>query len=127
NPLALLYLEMAMVHRVWFDRHADLYARTTADSVSRALRMNPQRLPALRDARMELRHLLHAALDDAGADILVCPSALSSPAFFETATRDASMSAIWSAAGLPAASVPAGAARDGTAFGLQLVGRFNGD
>ncbi len=60
-------------------------------------------------------------------DVLLTPSSLGTPPAGLAATGDAQCNAIWTLAGTPCVTLPAGMARNGLPLGIQLIGARFGD
>ena len=60
-------------------------------------------------------------------DVWICPAAVGPAPEGIDSTGDPAMNLPWTFAGLPAATVPAGTARNGLPLGLQCVSRFGND
>jgi Asp-tRNA(Asn)/Glu-tRNA(Gln) amidotransferase A subunit family amidase len=118
--------EMAQSHLAWFPKYESLYRPRTAELIRTGLGVSATELAEARSARQALREALHAAMDSSGIDAWICPSATGpAPAGIES-TGPPSMQLPWTHAGLPVATIPAGAIGD-LPLGMQLVGRFDAD
>jgi Asp-tRNA(Asn)/Glu-tRNA(Gln) amidotransferase A subunit family amidase len=119
--------EIAQAHAGWFPQFGHLYRdETTAAILAGQLIGRGEYLQALR-AREQFRGAIMDAMSVAGIDLWITPAA-TGPAPAETwHTGDPIMCLPWSYARLPAASLPAGRARNGLPLGLQLVGGSGAD
>lgn len=122
----LMIAEFAAEHADRFERWGPIYSGSAADQVDRGRLVTPERLSYALAGREELRARVAAYLDDAGADVLVVPSALGPAPLGLHFTGDPRMNAPWTHAGVPTVSLPAGTL-DGLPLGVQVVGRFGLD
>jgi Asp-tRNA(Asn)/Glu-tRNA(Gln) amidotransferase A subunit family amidase len=74
-----------------------------------------------------VRHQIEQVMEAAGIDLWICPAALGPAPAGIASTGSPYMNLVWTHAGLPALSVPAGRTPAGLPLGLQLVGRFHAD
>ena len=123
---SLLNGEMAAVHAAWFDRHADLYRPRTAAAILKGRTVSAGEIEIARARQLSLR-LIEQVMDTAGVDVLALPSSNGPAPEGLEVTGWADMTGLWSYAGLPCVSLPAGFARNGLPLGLQLVAPFGAD
>jgi len=114
-------------HAAWFERYEALYRPRTAALLRQGRGLSGEVLAEGRASCADLRARLHAAMDAAGIDAWVCPSALGEADKGLLGTGSPAMNLPWTHAGLPALSIPAGTGPCGLPLGLQLVGRFGRD
>lgn len=117
----LLHGEMAIVQATWFDRFAHLYRPRTADAIREGQKVTTERLRGCREAKPILTHQLQELASLAGIDCWICPSARGVASVGYQDTGDATMTGLWSYAGLPAISLPVFDGPDGLPLGVQLV------
>jgi Asp-tRNA(Asn)/Glu-tRNA(Gln) amidotransferase A subunit family amidase len=118
--------EMAIEHGAWMDEHLNLYRQRTREILLRGREVPEGRLREARDGRAALRSRLHDAMDSAGIDLWISPSATGPAPRGIDSTGDPIMNLPWTHAGMPALSLPAGWVGR-LPVGLQVVGRFGGD
>jgi Asp-tRNA(Asn)/Glu-tRNA(Gln) amidotransferase A subunit family amidase len=123
----LLLAELANVHRRLFDSHAARYRPRTAAAIRVGLAIPPSRRDECRALLPHLRRSIEQAMVDAGIDVWICPSSLGPAPVGLELTGYVETTLIWSWAGLPCISVPAGQSAGGLPLGLQIVGRFGAD
>lgn len=126
----VLAAEVAAVHRSWFQRYGERYHAKTRELIELGQTIPAEEVAAGRTARTQLRHGLHRAMDDAGIDLWLTPSAPGpAPAGLES-TGDPVMNLPWSQSGLPTLGLPAGRApkdAGGLPLGVQLAARWGMD
>ena len=123
----LLVFEMARHHARWFPRFEERYRPRTAAAIRDGLEVPFGYAAEVRAGRRRVRAQIHEAMDAAGVDVLVCPSAAGpAPAGLDS-TGDPMLQLPWTHAGVPVVSLPWGHAANGLPLGLQLVGRFMDD
>lgn len=123
----LVFAELAQEHAVMSVQHRGLYRPRTMEVIEIGRTVPAEELAAGRANIARLRAELEAAMDAAGIDLWVCPAACGPAPAGLHATGDPAMNLPWTHAGLPALTLPAGAADNGLPLGLQLVGRFGAD
>ncbi len=123
----MIAAELALEHAVWFDRYRELYRPRTAELILQGRTVTEERLREAREHRLEFRARLHSALEEAGADLWICPAAPDVAPVGLEVTGSPALNLPWTHAGLPAITLPAGRGMLGLPIGLQLVGRFGAD
>jgi len=123
----LVFAEMASVHAAWFAQYEQLYRPRTAEAIRKGQEIGVVELAAARAGCLKLRRELEMLMIQEGIDLWLCPAAPgSAPEGIQT-TGNAIMNLPWTHAGLPAITLPAGAAPNGLPLGLQVVGAFRAD
>jgi Asp-tRNA(Asn)/Glu-tRNA(Gln) amidotransferase A subunit family amidase len=123
----LVFAEFAREHAAIYTRYASLYRKRTAEIIDIGKTVSDQELARLKRNCSVLRKELETAMDTAGIDLWVTPSALGPAPEGIHATGDPNMNLPWTHAGMPAITLPAGKARNGLPLGLQLVAPFGAD
>jgi Asp-tRNA(Asn)/Glu-tRNA(Gln) amidotransferase A subunit family amidase len=123
----LMLGEGAQQHRAWYTRYRSLYRPRTAALIEQGRRVTKAQLARARAGQSELRERLHAIMDAEGTDLWASPAATGPAPHGLSSTGDPAMNRVWTYAGLPAISLPAGRARGGLPLGLQLCARFDDD
>lgn len=118
--------ELALVHSTWLEEYEPFYRSSTASRIREGAAVTTGRLARSRAGRFEIRAFIEERMDEAGIDILICPSAPGTAPKGLSNTGDQVMNVPWTYAGLPAVSLPAGTIR-GLPVGLQCVTRFGAD
>ncbi|WP_078850001.1 amidase family protein [Streptomyces sp. NRRL F-5126] len=119
--------EVARTHAEWYARYGRLYRPETAKAIEEGRAVTRDAYERARGERAEFRARLALAMDAAGVDVWIAPSA-TGPAPRSLATTGSSVMCLpWSHAGLPSLTVPAGAAPCGLPLGLQCVARQGAD
>ncbi|MEP6664900.1 MAG: amidase [Nocardioidaceae bacterium] len=127
NNLVINRYEFARTHADWFDRHRSGYRDKTARSIEDGRAIAPAEYHASLRHLASFRLRLDELLESLGVSALVTPAATgAAPVGIET-TGNPAMALPWTYAGLPAASLPAGQAKNGMPLGIQLVGRRGED
>ncbi len=125
--MLLVFAEMASVHAAWFAQYEQLYRPRTAEAIRQGQAIGVEELAAARAGCLKLRRELQALMVQEEIDLWLCPAAPgSAPEGIQT-TGNAIMNLPWTHAGLPAITLPAGAALNGLPLGLQVVGAFRAD
>lgn len=119
--------EMALEHRQWFQEYRALYRPKTAQLILEGLDVEEGDLESARAGRLKLRQEIQSAMDSKGIDLWVTPAALGPAPEGLDSTGSPAMSLPWTHAGMPALSLPAGAASNGLPLGLQFVARYMDD
>jgi Asp-tRNA(Asn)/Glu-tRNA(Gln) amidotransferase A subunit family amidase len=123
----LVAAEAARVHAGWFKRYRDLYHPRTTELIERGQRVGDAALARALEGRDKLRVELATLMDEHSLDLWLSPSAPGPAPHGLASTGDPAMNLPWTHAGLPAVSLPSGAAPNGLPLGLQLVGRWQAD
>ena len=123
----LAAVELAAIHQEWFARHEALYRPRTAAWIREGQTIDDHEEGLAVLGRAELRRTLHAVMDEHGIDAWICPAAPGPAPRGLASTGNPVLNLPWTYAGLPAATIPAGAAANGLPLGLQIVGRFRSD
>ncbi len=118
--------ELARVHTAWFAAHAGDYREETAATIRAGQRLTDADHAAGRAGLDAVRDDLARTMDAAGIDLWIAPAARGPAPAGLGSTGDPVMDLPWSAAGMPAVTLPAGRV-DGLPVGLQLVARRDGD
>jgi len=119
--------ELAEAHSAWFEAHRDLYRPATRNLILEGLQVDPGELARARRGYQELREEVEALMARAGLDLWACPATLGPAPEGLGSTGDPAMNLVWTQAGLPALTLPAGRAANGLPLGLQLVAPFMAD
>jgi Asp-tRNA(Asn)/Glu-tRNA(Gln) amidotransferase A subunit family amidase len=123
----LIAAEFAHVHRAWFERFGDRYRPRTAALIEEGRTVAPREAELSRVRAAVLSDRLSDALAAVEADAWVAPAATGAAPRGLDAIGAAVMSLPRTSAHLPAVTHPAGASTNGLPFGLQLIGRPDGD
>ena len=123
----LVFAEFAREHAAIYTQYASLYRKRTAEIIEIGKTVSDQELARLKANCSVLRKELETAMDTAGIDLWVTPSALGPAPEGIHATGDPNMNLPWTHAGMPAITLPAGKAKNGLPLGLQFVARFGED
>jgi Asp-tRNA(Asn)/Glu-tRNA(Gln) amidotransferase A subunit family amidase len=113
--------EMAHTHAAWFPRHEPLYHPLTAALIREGQTVGAAEVAAARAGQAALRQELEARMGTAGIHAWICPAAAGPAPEGLSSTGDPRLNLPWTHAGLPAVTLPAGAAPNGLPLGLQLV------
>jgi Asp-tRNA(Asn)/Glu-tRNA(Gln) amidotransferase A subunit family amidase len=124
---ALMAGEMAQIHRDWFAQYESLYRPRTREFIQTGQQVTADILSANRDAQMRLRSELEMRMKAEGIDLWISPAAKGTATEGIQSTGDPVMSFLWTFAGLPTVSVPAGYDADGLPFGLQCIAGYMQD
>jgi Asp-tRNA(Asn)/Glu-tRNA(Gln) amidotransferase A subunit family amidase len=119
--MMLLHGEMARVHARWFERYPERYRERTARGISRGQAVTDHELAACRTHQHVFRNRLRTLMDEAGIDLWITPSSAGAAPVGLDTTGWGGMTTVWSYAGLPCISVPAGRAAHGLPLGLQCI------
>lgn len=122
----VLHLELARAHGELFDRHPTAFGPRVSEGIRFGRTLDPARLDEGRARGLALRGEIAAWMDEAGVDVLICPSQPGPAPALGTRTGWGDTTVPWSFAGLPCASLPAGCV-DGLPVGLQVVARHGDD
>ncbi|HEV7133180.1 MAG TPA: amidase [Gaiellaceae bacterium] len=127
---ALFMREVADVHRALFPEHADEYGESVRWKFERCFAVTDAEVAAAERARTEYRERCEGLFD--GFDLLLTPTVpfVAPPADAderELRSRGTRLTYPWNLLGRPAAALPCGAAEDGLAASVQLIGRPGAD
>jgi Asp-tRNA(Asn)/Glu-tRNA(Gln) amidotransferase A subunit family amidase len=117
----LMAVEMAEVHRIWFERYEPLYRLRTAAFLRQGQAVDRATQTMARADQVETRQHIHHAMRSAGINLWISPSAVGPAPQGLTSTGDPAMSLPWTFAGLPTVGVPAGESVEGMPLGMQLI------
>jgi Asp-tRNA(Asn)/Glu-tRNA(Gln) amidotransferase A subunit family amidase len=123
----MIAAEAAAVHRLWFAQYESLYRPRTAELIREGQQVTADELAAARAGRAVVRDRLEAAMDEAGIDLWISPAAPGPAPEGIESTGDPVMNLVWTHAGLPVVTVPAGLAANGLPLGLQCAARSMAD
>lgn len=123
----LIAAEIAIEHRDWYSRYANLYSPQTVTIIEEGKAIEHKELVAARKRQKELYERVENQMREAGIDLWVTPAAPGPAPEGIKATGNPAMNMPWTNTGLPSISVPAGKADNGLPLGLQLIGPFMGD
>ena len=123
----MVYAEFAREHAGIYPRYAERYRPRTAEIIEIGRKVSEEELADLRGNCLLLRDRLETQMAQAGIDLWVCPAALGPAPEGLQVTGDPSMNLPWTHAGMPAISLPAGAAANGLPVGLQLIAETEED
>jgi Asp-tRNA(Asn)/Glu-tRNA(Gln) amidotransferase A subunit family amidase len=123
----ILTAEAERVHRIWFQRYADLYHPKTAELIRRGMTIPDEELAAALAERDVWTRNLTGVMDGEGIDVWISPSTTSAAPHGLDSTGDPVMNLPWTQAGLPTITVPCGRASSGLPLGLQVAGRQGED
>jgi Asp-tRNA(Asn)/Glu-tRNA(Gln) amidotransferase A subunit family amidase len=113
--------EMAQVHAAWFVEHESHYRPRTAALIREGQTVSAEELAAARAGQAALRRELEALMAAHGIRAWLCPAAMGPAPEGLGSTGDPAMNLVWTHAGLPALTLPAGVAPNGLPLGLQCV------
>ena len=122
----LVAAETAISHDEWYPEYGDRYGPELRSLIERGQSVAAGDLAVARAGRAELREQVEAAMDDAGVDVLLSPSAPGPAPEGLDSTGDPVMNLPWTHSGLPTVTLPAGTV-DGLPVGLQCAARFGFD
>lgn len=124
--LAVTRAEVARVHAEAFEAYEPFYRVPLADRIRDGRTVTREALAEGRRGRAETRESIHATMDDAGVDLWISPATPGPAPEGITSIGPSDMNRVWTYAGLPAVTIPAGTV-GGLPIGLQVVGRFGTD
>jgi Asp-tRNA(Asn)/Glu-tRNA(Gln) amidotransferase A subunit family amidase len=123
----LVAAETALSHDEWFPAYGDRYAEQTRELILDGRDLDVGSLADARAGRSSLREAVHGAMDEAGVDVLVSPSAPGAAPEGIGSTGDPVMNLPWTHSGLPTVTLPASTTDGGLPIGLQCTARFGAD
>ncbi|MFB6106104.1 MAG: amidase [Halobacteriaceae archaeon] len=124
----LMRAEMALAHESWYAAHGDDYRPETAAWIAAGREESVGALAAARAFAEDLRAHVRETAAAAGVDCWVSPAAPGPAPEGLDDTGSSTMNRLWTYAGLPAVSVPAGTTDAGLPVGLQCcAGRMDGE
>jgi Asp-tRNA(Asn)/Glu-tRNA(Gln) amidotransferase A subunit family amidase len=127
QTVGLVAAEAAQVHREWFAQYADLYHPKTTALIRQGQGVTEQQLARYRAGRETFRAQIEELMDRHGISAWISPPAQGTAPPTLDSTGDPVMNLPWTYAGLPVINLPAGFAKNGLPFGLQLVAGWNQD
>ena len=119
--------ELAIAHGAWYDVYGDEYSETTRALIEEGQAIPAREIARGRQSRTELRARLEAAMDDAGIDLWIAPSAPGAAPEGLDSTGDPVVNLPWTHAGLPTIALPGTTTDDGLPLGVQCVAPFGAD
>ena len=119
--------EFAHEHAIWFAEYRALYRPRTTALIEEGQAIDPELVEEIREGRAVLREETQHLMDVHGVDLWICPAAPGPAPEGLDSTGDPVMNLPWTHVGLPALTVPAGAATNGLPLGLQIVGHWLAD
>ncbi len=122
----LMAAECASTHQTWLREHRARYRTATLELIDRGLTIDPAEVAEIREARLDLRQRVDAALNQNQLDLWLTPPAPGPAPLGLESTGDPSLNLPWSQAGVPTLVLPAGK-ESGLPLGIQLAGRFGRD
>ena len=123
----IITAEMALSHRDIYAEHAHCYRAETVDVIERGKTISEADYMEARRSPARVREQIEASMVENGIDLWACPAALGPAPRGIDSTGSPFMNLVWTHAGLPVLTVPAGCAANGLPLGLQIVGRSNAD
>jgi Asp-tRNA(Asn)/Glu-tRNA(Gln) amidotransferase A subunit family amidase len=119
--------EMAHTHTAWFPAHGPLYHPITAALVREGQTVGAAEVAAARAGQAALRRELESQMVAESIRAWICPAATGPAPEGLASTGDPRLNLPWTHAGLPAVTLPAGAASNGLPLGLQLIAASGDD
>lgn len=119
--------ELARVHEEWVKMYEPLYSRRTLDLIYRGSEVSSSLLERSLREVAQLRARVEDKMAQNGIDLWVAPAAPGPAPSGLDSTGDPCMNIVWTQAGLPALTLPAGRSKDGLPLGIQLVARHMAD
>ncbi len=123
----MIAAEFAMQHAEWFRRYGDLYRPRSAALVREGQQVPAEVVAQARERQRIERQRVEELMDQEGIDLWVTPAAPGPAPEGIDSTGNPIMNLPWTFMGLPAATVPAGKARNGLPLGLQCVAHWMND
>lgn len=123
----LVFAEFAQEHAQLYADFAERYRPRTREIIEIGKTVSAAELAAARHHCQSLRERLTREMDDAGIDLWITPAAPGPAPAGLQATGNPNLNLPWTHTGMPALTVPAGAAANGLPLGLQLVARYGAD
>lgn len=123
----LVAAEAAHVHEQWFKTYGALYHPKTAALIERGQAVSDRALSEALLGREHLRAALMNLMNSNAIDAWLTPAAVGAAPRGLDSSGDPAMNLPWTHSGLPAVTLPSGRSSAGLPFGLQVVGRWQGD
>lgn len=123
----MVFAEFARQHARMYAQYGPLYRPRTAEIIAIGNTVSDSELNECRERCLLLRRRVENRMDAHGIDFWICPPAPGPAPQGLHATGDPNMNLPWTAAGMPAITVPAGFFASGLPRGLQIVARFGAD
>jgi len=123
----IMSAEAAHVHKVWFEKHADLYSPKFTELIRRGQVITDSQLQDDFIAVDVFRDQMTQTMTDNNIDLWICPPAVGPAPKGLDSTGDPVMCLPWTQIGFPAINIPTSKNEEGLPMGLQLVGKWNSD
>ncbi|KAB1185511.1 MULTISPECIES: amidase [Haloferax] len=119
--------ELALAHEAWYEAYGDEYSETTRKLIEEGRTIPTKALARGRQSRLELRERFETAMNDAGVDLWIAPSAPGPAPTGIDSTGDPVMNLPWTHSGLPTIALPGTTSADGLPLGVQCAAPFGAD
>ncbi len=123
----ILATEAAQVHAYWFAKFGERYHERTTHLILLGKQKSVEEVTFALKSRQELRSHLSQLMIEKGIDLWISPAAPGVAPKGLHSTGDPVMNLPWTHCGFPSLSLPSGKNDDGLPYGLQLVGKWDGD
>lgn len=118
--------ELALNFDEWIDQYRLFFRIKMIERIERGKQVTTEELATARRVPEALSDRITNVMDERGIDLWICPAAPGPAPEGISTTGDSKMNRLWTTAGVPAATIPAGEI-NGLPVGLQCVGKYGED
>jgi Asp-tRNA(Asn)/Glu-tRNA(Gln) amidotransferase A subunit family amidase len=124
---AIVAVEAAKVHDMWFAEYESLYHLKTKELILRGQNIKPSDYQNALQGKRIFRNKINSFMESEGIDLWLSPPALGPAPLGIDNTGDPIMNLPWTHLGFPTINIPAGKNSEGLPMGIQISAGWNQD